>query len=75
MKIQKWVVAAIIYLLVEFIMTLFSYILGHDLLQLPLWEVGIVTGLTILVSTIGIAIPIIALRSRQKKQRGGKNES
>ena len=67
MNIRLWVALAIGYVLLVSIGVLASYILGHILLQLPLMDVYIVTGLLILAVTLGLVIAIIYFAKRKKQ--------
>lgn len=67
MKIWLWVVLAVTYILLMSMIALLSYIVGHILLQMPLMDVYIITGLSILAGTVGMIIVVIITLARLKK--------
>ncbi len=68
MKSRLWVKLAITYVLLISIVALLSYVVGHILLQMPLKDVYIITGLSIFAGTVGMIIVVIITLARLKKQ-------
>ena len=68
MKSRLWAKLAVTYLLLMLFIALGSYIFGHILLQMPLMDVYITTGLSILAGTVGMIIVVIIAVARIKKK-------
>ena len=68
MKIRLLMAFAIAYLLVESVVVLASYVLGHILLQMSMMDVYIVTGFLILATTLGAVVGTVISLAKRKKQ-------
>ncbi len=67
MKNRSWVALVITYAILESVDVLGSYILGHTMLQMPIFHIYIITGFQILAITLGMVIGIIYLIGRKKQ--------
>ena len=67
MKSRLWLKLAVTYILLMSIGALLAYILGHILLQMPLVDVFIITGLLIWTGAVGMSIVVIVTLARLKK--------
>jgi ABC-type multidrug transport system permease subunit len=66
MNAKNWLKVFIIYILVGFGVVITTFYIGFVLLQMPLWYVTILAGLTLLATTIGIAVGLfLALRGKR----------
>jgi hypothetical protein len=68
MRLRLWLIFAITYIITMLLIVFLSYIIGHVLLQMPLVDVYITAGLSIVAGTIGVVVAIVITLVRIRKR-------